>query len=160
MTHSSRHHPTVELGNAAGRAIVDLFDRIKRIEGAGPDWPGADVVDVLTGWFTELGIDTGAPAGSLAAGAAPGTAHQFTPSAGAETRCRDCQRLALYRHGDGRWYWLEDNQLWSAPAEPDVTSAGYGQPHLSAAAPVRLNPAAEYGYELGYLTRVLAEDRL
>jgi hypothetical protein len=58
-------HPSLalDLATADGRAIYDLFRQIKRVEADG--WSGADVVDILTGWFTSCGIDTGGGAPDL-----------------------------------------------------------------------------------------------
>lgn len=36
---------------------ANLLGRIKRIEEPDGSWPGSEVVDVLTAWFTDLGID-------------------------------------------------------------------------------------------------------
>jgi hypothetical protein len=49
--------PVLDPDSPEGAAILSLFGRIKDIEGRESDWPGADVVDVLTAWFTEMGIN-------------------------------------------------------------------------------------------------------
>ena len=36
---------------------ANLLKRIKQIEQSDGGWPGADVVDILTSWFTDLGFD-------------------------------------------------------------------------------------------------------
>lgn len=47
---------------SAATAIRDLFAEIKNeVETPDGGWPGGDVVDVLTEWFTALGFDVDAP---------------------------------------------------------------------------------------------------
>ena len=48
--------------DAVHAAAAGLLARIKRIEQPDGTWPGAGVVDILTGWFTDLGFDIEAPA--------------------------------------------------------------------------------------------------
>jgi hypothetical protein len=58
---------TVDFSNPAGQAILGLFRQIKeQVEEPDGDWPGADVVDTLTAWFTSLGLDPDKPAGEQA----------------------------------------------------------------------------------------------
>ncbi|MCZ4610377.1 hypothetical protein O3S80_42770 [Streptomyces sp. Lzd4kr] len=49
--------PPVDWSTAEGAAIADLFRRIKDVESCAGEWNGGDVVDVLSLWFSELGID-------------------------------------------------------------------------------------------------------
>jgi hypothetical protein len=72
------HRPTVDLTTGAGRAIVALFRTIKNDVERGVDWPGAEVVQALTAWFTGLGIDPTEPAEEL-----PGGNPNRCPSCGA-----------------------------------------------------------------------------
>ncbi|MFB7836016.1 hypothetical protein [Streptomyces sp. NPDC056056] len=57
MPNTLNYDPT----NPEGKAIADLFDDVKAIEDADGSWDGADVVDLLTGWFTRLGINVKGP---------------------------------------------------------------------------------------------------
>lgn len=41
--------------------VFDLFARIKQLEQGDRSWPGGDVVSVLCAWFSDHGIDPGAP---------------------------------------------------------------------------------------------------
>lgn len=49
--------PVIDPDSPEGAAILSLFGRIKDLEHSDGNWPGGDVVDALTGWFTELGVD-------------------------------------------------------------------------------------------------------
>lgn len=49
--------PLLDPDTPEGAAIMRLFRQIKNVEEVRGDWNGGDVVDVLSGWFTDLGID-------------------------------------------------------------------------------------------------------
>lgn len=53
----SRSSPKVDPDSPEGAAILSLFSRIKEDEEGDGNWNGGDVVDAVTGWFLELGID-------------------------------------------------------------------------------------------------------
>ncbi|TDD37868.1 hypothetical protein E1287_07375 [Actinomadura sp. KC06] len=48
--------------------LINLLRRIKRIEHPDGSWPGADVVDTVTTWLTEHGLDPAAPAEEIPPG--------------------------------------------------------------------------------------------
>ncbi|MFV2172318.1 hypothetical protein ACFHW2_11950 [Actinomadura sp. LOL_016] len=37
--------------------VADLWKRVKHVERSDGSWPGSDVVDVVTAWFVEHGLD-------------------------------------------------------------------------------------------------------
>lgn len=49
--------PVIDPDAPEGAAILSLFRRLKDLKHRDGNSPGADVVNALTGWFTELGID-------------------------------------------------------------------------------------------------------
>ncbi len=49
--------PALDPDSPEGAAILSLFRRVKDIAKGDSNWPGADVLNALTNWFTELGID-------------------------------------------------------------------------------------------------------
>jgi len=49
--------PVVDPDSPEGAAILSLFNRIKGVEEGDGSWPGGDVVNEVTSWFLELGID-------------------------------------------------------------------------------------------------------
>lgn len=52
----------VDLATADGRRIFELFLLMKtQVEQGDGNWPGGDVVDALTKWFAEVGLDPDAP---------------------------------------------------------------------------------------------------
>lgn len=52
---AARH---LDPGHPAGRAITDLLGRITRLQArGGGDWPGAEVVDLLSDWLRGIGVD-------------------------------------------------------------------------------------------------------
>ncbi|MFE0775588.1 hypothetical protein [Streptomyces sp. NPDC058861] len=57
MPNTLNYDPTTPEGNA----IADLFDDVKAIEDADGSWDGADIVNLLTDWFTGLGINVKGP---------------------------------------------------------------------------------------------------
>jgi hypothetical protein len=60
------HDPRIDLTSAAGRAILELFTTIKqRVEQDDGNWPGAEVVDVLSEWLRGIGFDPDGPAHTL-----------------------------------------------------------------------------------------------
>lgn len=59
------HLPTIDLSTPAGRALVQLVDRLKDAEDDNGGWTGGDVVQLLTIWMEDHGLDPDAPAGSL-----------------------------------------------------------------------------------------------
>jgi|SRR6266568_1953323 len=68
---STPHDRGAPAGDAApaaidAAAVLTLFARIKTIEESDGGWPGADVVNVLTVWFDEFGIDVEADSAAAA----------------------------------------------------------------------------------------------
>lgn len=53
----SASSPMVDPDSPEGSAILSLFSRIKDIEEGDGNWNGGDVVDEITNWLLELGID-------------------------------------------------------------------------------------------------------
>jgi hypothetical protein len=77
MQSTDHHHPRIDLTGAAGQAILELFTTIKqRVEQEDGNWPGAEVVDVLSEWLRGIGIDPDAPAQALPPPAPPACAHE------------------------------------------------------------------------------------
>ncbi|WP_326581626.1 hypothetical protein OIE69_44430 (plasmid) [Actinacidiphila glaucinigra] len=54
--------PTIDTASPEGCRITDLFDRFKDQEHGDDNWSGADVTQILTTWFGEMGFDTEGPA--------------------------------------------------------------------------------------------------
>jgi hypothetical protein len=102
------------------------------------------------------------PAQPDRASCAHGGGHDFQQPSSSDTWCAGCRLRARYREADGRWYWLHDDELWSAaPAD----GAGYRPPDLGDAQlldfeQLDITTTAAEAYELGYLARVLQEDQL
>jgi hypothetical protein len=103
------HTPTVDLTTGAGQAIVALFRSIKDDIELGDDWPGADVVQVLTEWFTGLGIDPELPADDLP-GANP-------------NHCRSCDAHLAEPHSPGCPRDIEPTEAQHACAHVRVALA-------------------------------------
>ena len=92
---------------------------------------------------------------------ASGGGHRFEQPTGTDTWCAGCRLRARYREADGRWYWLHDDELWSAPGD----GAGYPSQDMADAQlldfdQIDITTTAAEAYELGYLARVLQEDQL
>jgi hypothetical protein len=61
MAHTLKFDTTTPEGEAIAALYNDIKEHIEDDEGG---WNGADVVDALTDWFTNLGIDV-SPAGQI-----------------------------------------------------------------------------------------------
>lgn len=56
----------VDPGTPDGRRIFELFLRVKlEVEQPDENWPGGDVVDLLTAWLSEVGLSPDAPVADL-----------------------------------------------------------------------------------------------
>jgi hypothetical protein len=76
MQPTDGHRPRIDLSSAAGRAILELFTTIKDgVEREDGSWPGADVVDALSGWLRGIGIDPDSPAHTLPRPTPPACEH-------------------------------------------------------------------------------------
>lgn len=56
--------PPIDPDGIEGAAILELLTRVKGLESHDSEggWNGADLVDIVTGWFEELGLDVTLPA--------------------------------------------------------------------------------------------------
>jgi hypothetical protein len=93
--------------SSAPAVVLDLLRSIKALEQSDGSWPGADVVDAVTEWFTTFGIDPQAPP--------PAASPRMLP-------CRHC--TADIRIPDSNWA-----EQWSGPAGSQVWRDKAGAAH-------------------------------